>query len=193
MPEAPPLPAWILAGPAAPLLHADEEMEPAGDDMSIDDADLAAPPPLLPCLVHGWACPRLAQQGIRIEEADPGAPAAPWLPGSLDLPSPTPAHEPSRAGREPCLHAPVTTASDVLGNGAGSSAAAAPPPPHRFRFVEPPAVLEASHAGHRPEELSPARFLANGHSNGVAPGTRLPGGSSSEEDEGAPGTSASRR
>jgi hypothetical protein len=192
MPEAQPLPAWILAGPAAPLLHADEEMVPAGDDMIIDGPDLAVSSPPLPCPVHGWACPRLLH-GIHIEEATPMAPAATSPAWSLDLPSLTSAHEPSRAGPEPRLHAPATSASNVLGNGAGSSAAAAPPPPCRFRFIEPPAVLEASRAGHRPEELSPARFLANGHSNGVAPGTRLPGGSSSEEDEGAPGTSASRR
>jgi hypothetical protein len=165
-------------------------MEPAGDDMIIDDPVLAVPPPPLPCPVHGWACPRLLH-GIHIEEAVPMMPAATSPAWSLVLPSPTPAHEPSRAGPEPCLHAPVSSAGDILGNGAGGSAAAAPPPPGRF--VEPPAVLEASRAGHRPEELSPARFLANGHSNGVAPGTRLPGGSSSEEDEGAPGTSPSRR
>jgi hypothetical protein len=140
--------------------------------------------------VHGWACPRLALHIV--------APAAPWPPGSLDLPSPTPTHEsagagaaPSRAEREPRLHAPVTTAGDVLGNG---SAAAAPPPPHGFRFAEPHAVLEASRAGRRPGERSPASFLPNGHSNGVAPGTLLPGGSSSEEEDGgAPGSSASLR
>jgi hypothetical protein len=180
MPEAQPLPAWLLAGPAAPLLHADEEMEPAGDDMIIDDPDLAVPPPPLPCPVHGWACPRLLH-GIHIEEAVPIAPAATSPAWSLVLPSPTPAHEPSGAGREPRLHAPVTMVGDVLGNG---SAAAAPPPPRGFWFAEPHAVLEASRAGRRPGERSPARSLPNGHSNGVAPGTNLPGGSSSSEEDG---------
>jgi hypothetical protein len=33
------------------------EMELAGDDMDIDDPELAPSPPLLPCLVHSWACP----------------------------------------------------------------------------------------------------------------------------------------
>jgi hypothetical protein len=89
MPEAQPLPAWILAGPAAPLLHPDEEMDPAGDDMIIDDPVLAVPPPPLPCPVHGWACPRLELHVIHIEEAVPVAPAATSPPGSLDLPSPT--------------------------------------------------------------------------------------------------------
>jgi hypothetical protein len=168
-------------------------MVPAGDDMIIDDPDLAVPPPPLPCPVHGWACPRL-MHGIHIEEAAPVAPAATSPAGSLDLPSPTPAHEPSRAGPEPRLHAPMTSAGDVLGNGAASSAAAAPPPPGRFRFVEPRVILVASRAGHRPGEWSPARFRPNGHSNGVAPGTHLPGGSSSEkEDGGVPGSSASLR
>jgi hypothetical protein len=113
MPEVQPLPAWILAGPAAPLLHADDEMVPAGDDMIIDDPDLAVPPPPLSCPVHGWACPRLLH-GIHIEEAAPVAPAATSPVGSLDLPSPTPAQEiagagtpPSRAGLEPRLRAPV--------------------------------------------------------------------------------------
>jgi hypothetical protein len=101
MPEAQLLPVWILAGPAAPLLHADEEMEPAGDDMVIDDADLAAPLPLLPCPVHGWACPRLEQHGIHIEEAVPVEPVATSPPGSLHLPSPTPAHEVAGAGTAP--------------------------------------------------------------------------------------------
>jgi hypothetical protein len=101
MPEAQLLPVWILAGPAAPLLHADEEMEPAGDDMVIDDADLAAPLPLLPCPVHGWACPRLEQHGIHIEEVVPVEPVATSPPGSLHLPSPTPVHEVAGAGTAP--------------------------------------------------------------------------------------------
>jgi hypothetical protein len=162
--------------------------------MIIDDPDLAVPPPPLPCPMHGWACLRLLH-GIHIEEAMPVAPAATSPAGSLDLPSPTPAHEPSGAGPEPRLHAPVTSVDDVLGNGAGSSAAAAPSPPRRFRFIELRAVLEASHASHRPGEWSPTRFLPNDHSNGVAPRTHLPGGSSSseEEDGGEPGPSASLR
>jgi hypothetical protein len=195
MPEAQPLPAWILAGPVAPLLHADEEMEPAGDD-----PNLAAPLPPLPCPVHGWACPRLEQHNIHIEEVMPMEPAATLPPGSLHLPSPTPAHEtagagtaPSRAGLEPRLRAPVTSVGDVLDNGAGSSTAAAPLPPRRFRFIVPRAILEASRAGRWPGEWSPTRFLSHGHSNGVAPGTHLSGGSSSEEEDGgAPGPSASR-
>ncbi|XP_047043171.1 protein REVEILLE 3-like [Lolium rigidum] len=63
------------------------------------------------------------------------------------------------------------------------SAAAAQPPQRRLRFIVPRAVLQASRAGRRPGEWSPAR-LSNGHSNGVAPGTLLPGGSSDEEEDG---------
>jgi hypothetical protein len=134
--EVQPLPAWILAGLAAPLLHADEEMEPAGDDMVIDDPILAAPLPPLPCPVHGWACPRLEQHDIHIEEAVPMEPEATLPSGSLHLPSPTPAQEivgvgtpPSRAGLVPHLRAPVTSAGGVLDNRAGSSTAAALPLP----------------------------------------------------------------
>jgi hypothetical protein len=150
--------------------------------------------------VRGWAWPRLAQQGIHVEEADPVAPAAPWPPGSLDLPSPTPMHElagagtaPSRAGLEPHVRAPATSDGDVLDNGAGSSTTAAPPPHRRVRIIVSRAVLESSRAGRRPGEWSPARLgLSNVHSNGVPPGTHLPGGCSSEkEDEGVPGPSAS--
>jgi hypothetical protein len=71
----------------------------------------------------------------------------------------------------------------VLDNDAGGSAAAAQPPQRRLRFIVPRAVLQASRAGRRPGEWSPAR-LSNGHSNGVAPGTLLPGGSSDEEEDG---------
>jgi hypothetical protein len=71
MPKAQPLPAWILAGPAAPPLHTDEEMDPTGDDMIIDDLDLAVPPLPLPCPVHGWVYPRLEQHDIHIEEVVP--------------------------------------------------------------------------------------------------------------------------
>lgn len=138
MPEAQPLPASILAGPAAPNLYADEEME-------IDDPALAAPPPPTPCPIHGWACPRLVHVAPIEEEAELVAPAAPSPPRSPDLPSPTPAHEPSDAGNAP--------SSAGLGT-----------------------------------------RLSNGHSNGVAPGTHLPGGSSSEEEEdAAQGRSAGRR
>jgi hypothetical protein len=135
MPEAPPLPAWILAGPAASSLHTDEEMDP----------ELAAPLPPLPCPVHGWAYPRLAEHGVHVEEV---APAATSPPRGLRCPSPTPAHvlagagnAPSRAGVERRLHAPAISVG-----------------------------------------------FSNGHANGVAPGTRLSGGSSSEEGEGAAGS-----
>jgi hypothetical protein len=180
MPAAHPPPAWLLAGPAAPSLHTDEEMDP----------ELAAPLPPLPCPVHGWACPRLAEHGVHVEEV---APAATSPPRGLRRPSPTPACEPSRAGPEPRLHAPVTSAGDVFGNGAGSSTAAAPPPPCRFRFIEPRAILEASRTGRRPGETSPTNFLPNGHSNGVAPGALFSGESSSEEDGGALGTLSAHR
>jgi hypothetical protein len=186
MPEAQPLPAWILAGPAAPNLYADEEMEPADDDVGVDvdDSALAAPPPPLPCPVHGWACPRLAQQGIHVqEEAEPVVPEA----ASPDLPSPTPAHEPGPSSVESATPsaglAPMAVRDAVLDNDAGGSAAAAQPPQRRLRFIVPRAVLQASRAGRRPGEWSPAR-LSNGHSNGVAPGTLLPGGSSDEEEDG---------
>jgi hypothetical protein len=79
--------------------------------------------------------------------------------------------------------APMAVRDAVLDNDAGGSAAAAQPPQRRLRFIVPRAVLQASRAGRRPGEWSPAR-LSNGHSNGVAPGTLLPGGSSDEEEDG---------
>jgi len=196
MPEARPLPAWILAGPAAPNLYADEEMEPESDEMEVDDPELAAPPPPPPCCEHGWACPRLAANQAPVEEeAEPGPPAAPSPPGSPDLPSPTPAHELVNAGATSSstsigryLPAPVNSFGDFFANGAGSSAAPSPPPSRRIRFI-------ISRSGRRPEEQSLVRHgLSNGHANGVVPGMHLAGGSSSEEEEdGALGASASRR
>jgi hypothetical protein len=200
IPEAQPPPAWILAGSAVPNLFADEQMEPENDDMDVDDPALAAPPPPLPCPVHGWACPRLAQQGIHVEEeAEPEVPEASSSAASPDLPSPTPAHElataePAQSRLDPPLHALAAARDAVLNNDAGGSAAAAPPPPRRLRFIVPRAVLQASRAGRRSGEWSPVRLgLSNGHSNGVAPGTHLPGGSSSEEEDGAPPAAAARR
>jgi hypothetical protein len=165
-------------------------MEPAGDDMDVDDPLLAAPPPPLPCPVHGWACPRLTGQGIHVEEAaGPVALAAASLPASPQLPSPTPAHElvgartaPSSAGFGLRLPTTATAPGDIFNNGAGSSTAAAPPPCRRIRFL--------IRTGHRPTE---GNGLSNGHSNGVASGTHLLGGSSLEDEEGAPGASAPRR
>ncbi|KAK1609913.1 hypothetical protein QYE76_033586 [Lolium multiflorum] len=191
--EAQPLPAWILTGPAALNLYADEEVEPADDAIDVDDPALAAPPPPLPCPVHGWVCPRLAQQGIHVEEeAKPVVPEA----ASLDLPSPTPAHEPAPSSVEPATPsaglAPMAVRDAVLDNDAGGSAAAAQPPQRCPRFIVPRAVLQASRAGRRPGEWSPARLdLSNGHSNSVAPGTQLPGGSS-DEDEGGWGINRRR-
>jgi hypothetical protein len=190
MPEARPLPSWILAGTTAPNLYADEEMEPADDDMDVDDPLLAAPPPPLPCPAHGWACPRLTDQGIHVEEAaGPVALAAASPPASPQLPSPTPANElvgartaPSSAGFGPRLPATATALGDIFDNGAGSSTAAAPPPRRRIRFL--------IRTGHRPTE---GNGISNGHSNGVAPGMHLPGGSSSEDEDGAPGASAPHR
>jgi hypothetical protein len=188
MPEARPLPSWILAGPAAPNLYADEELEPADQEMDIDPA-LAAPSPPPRCPIHGLACPRLVPAALVEEEAEPMAPAAPSPQGSLDLPSPTPAHELVYAGTAPSssglglrLPAPAPALGDVFENGAGSSTAAAPPPRRRIRFL--------IRTGHRPTE---GNGLSNGHSNGVTPGTHLPGGSSSEDEDGAPGASAPRR
>jgi hypothetical protein len=123
--------------------------------------------------------------------------------GFLDLPSLTPAHELVGAGTAPSsvglglrLPAPATALGDVFGNGAGSSASAAtaPAPPPRRRFIVSRATLLANGV-RRLEERNPTRLgLFNGHSNGVAPGTHLLGGSSSEEEEdGAPGPSTARR
>jgi hypothetical protein len=81
MPKAQPLPAWILAGPAAPNLYADKELEPADQEMDINPA-LAAPPPSPGCPIHGLACPRLVPAAPIEEEAEPMAPAAPSPQGS---------------------------------------------------------------------------------------------------------------
>jgi hypothetical protein len=200
MPEAQSLSAWILAGPAAPNLYANEELEPAGQEMDIAPALAALPPPPR-CPIHGLACPRVVPAALVEEEAGPMAPATPSPQGSPDLPSMTPAHElvdagtaPSSAGLGLRLPAPATALGDVFGNGAGSSAstAAAPAPPPRSRFIVSRATLLANGV-HRLGERNPTRLgLSNDHSNGVAPGTHLPGASSSEEEDGAPGPSTAR-
>ena len=203
VPEAQPLPAWILAGPAAPILHADEEMAPQhmDEDVAGDDPELAAPPPPPPCPVHGWACPLLGQPDNNAEEeAVPETsvvPASPSPPGISDLPSSTPTQEAmeTRAASSSVslglrLPAPNVARRDVLDNGASSSATPSQSN-RRGRFIIPRAVLARAGAGRRLGEWSPASLgLANGHSNGVVPGTRLPGGSSSEEEDSAPGPSA---
>ncbi|CAM0874208.1 unnamed protein product [Alopecurus aequalis] len=201
MPEAQPLPAWILAGQAAPMLHADEVMAP--EDMDVDfvgnDPQPAAPPQSLACPVHGWACPLFGQPNNNVEEevvpVAPMLPGAPSPPGSPDLPSPTPAHELMNADVSSSsvslglrLPAPNAASGDVFDNGASRSATP-PQSPRRGRFIVPLAVLARAGAGRRLGEWSPASLgLANGHSDGVAPGTRLPDGSSSEEEESAPGS-----
>jgi hypothetical protein len=201
MPEEQSLPVWILTGPAAPNLYADEELEQADQEIDIDPA-LAAPPPPPGCPIHGLACPHLVLAAPVEEEVEPMAPAAPSPQGSPDLPSSTPAHElvdagtaPSSAGLGLRLPAPATTLGDVFGNGAGSSAsaAAALAPPPRRRFIVSRATLLANGV-RRLGERNPTRLgLSNGHSNGVAPGTHLPGGSSSEEEDGPPGPSTACR
>jgi hypothetical protein len=168
--------------------------------MDIDPA-LATPPPPPGCPIHGLACPRHVPAAHVEEEAEPMAPVAPSPQGSPDLPSPTPAHElvdagtsPSSAGLRLRLPAPAMALGDVFGNGAGSSgAASAPPPRGRIRFIVSRATLLANDV-RRLGERNPARLsLSNGHSNGVAPGTHLPGSSSSGEEYGTPGPSIARR
>jgi hypothetical protein len=103
------------------------------------------------------------------------APAAPPSQPRADvdeprLPSPTPAAPPPspRAGARRCLLA--------LG----------------LPLASPSADSPTSSRGRRAGTWSPAGLgLANGASNGVAPGTRLPGGSS-DEDEEEGGRSAAR-
>jgi hypothetical protein len=141
-------------------------MEPANDAMDVDDPALAAPPPPMPCPVHGWACPRLAQQGIHgEEEAEPVVPEA----ASPDLLSPTPAYEPAPSSVEPATPsaglAPMAVRDAVLDNDAGGSATAAQPPQRCLHFIMPRTVLQASRANRRPGEWIPARL---GLSNGVA-------------------------
>uniref|UniRef100_A0ACD5XT30 Uncharacterized protein n=1 Tax=Avena sativa TaxID=4498 RepID=A0ACD5XT30_AVESA len=132
------------------------------------------------------------------EEAEHVPPAAPSPRGSPDLPSPTPAHgllsavaASSRTSIGHYLPAPVNSFGDVFANGAGSSAAPSPPPSRRIRFIVSRSVLEASRASRRTEEQS--HGLSNGHANGVVPGMHLAGGSSSEEEDGATGSTAPRR
>ncbi|CAM0907588.1 unnamed protein product [Alopecurus aequalis] len=208
MPGAHPSPAWNFAGPAAPNLHADEVMEPENLDVDVvsDNPGPRAAPPSPPCPVHGWACPPFAQPNNQAEEeAVPVAPMLPVAPvtpsplGSPDLPSPTPAHElqndgtaSSSAGLGLRLPAPYAVRGEVFDSGA-SSYAAPPQSPRRDRFIVPLAVLARAGAGRRLGEWNPASLgLTNGHSNGVAPGTRLPGGSSSDEEDDTPGPSAPR-
>lgn len=201
MPAAVPLPAWILAGPASPMLYADEVMEPADEAMDVDavgvEPELAAPPPPRPCPVHGWgpwmvlrpSPPRDYEVQEEAEPTPPVPPAEPAQPDSPRLSSPTPAHEAVAAGASSSsaslgLRLPARAAAlgDVVDNGASSFLG--PSSPRRWHIV-PRAVLQRSRAV--------TLGLANGHSNGVAPGTHLPGGSSSEEEDAAPGPSASRR
>ncbi|KNE86867.1 hypothetical protein PSTG_19766 [Puccinia striiformis f. sp. tritici PST-78] len=104
MPAAAPLPAWILGGPTAPNLYADEVLEPADDAVDVDvEPELAAPPPPRPCPVHGWGPWMVLQppppQDYEVqEEAEPAPPAEPAQPDSPRLRSPTPAHEAAGAG-----------------------------------------------------------------------------------------------
>ncbi|XBJ01231.1 hypothetical protein VPH35_020914 [Triticum aestivum] len=198
MRAAAPLPAWILAGLAAPNLYADEVLEPADDAVDVDvEPELAAPPPPRPCLVHGWGPWMVLQppppQDYEVQEeaepASPVPPAEPAQPNSPRLPSPTPAHEAAGAGASSSsaslglrLPARAATLGDVFDNWASSSTG--PSAPRRWHIV-PRAELQRSRAV--------VLGLANGHSNGVAPGTQLPGGSSSEEEDAAPGPSTSRR
>jgi hypothetical protein len=137
------------------------------------EGELATPPPPPPCPVHGWACPRLGPVAPVEVEAEAAAPVSP------SLPSPTPATASSSAGLGLRLPAPAAAFGDVFNNGAGSSAAApAPTLSHRIRCVGSRSVLEASQADQRPGQAVRSS-LSNGHSNGVAPGVHLPGGSSS--------------
>lgn len=207
MPAMVPLPAWILVGPAAPNLYADEVMEPVDEAMDVDtvgvELELAALPPLRPCPVHGWGpCvtpPSFPPQDYDVQDYKVQEEAEPAPPAQTDSPrlsSPTPAHEAVAAGASSSsaslgLHLPVRTAAlgDVFDNGASSSTG--PSAPRRWHIV-PRAMLQ--HAGQRPGEWSPVNLgLANGHSNGVTPGTHLPKGSSSEEEDAALGPSTSRR
>lgn len=197
MPAAAPLPAWILAGPAAPNLYANDVLEPADDAVDVDvEPELAAPPPPRPCPVHGWGPWVVLQppppQDYEVQEEAELAPpvplAEPAQPDSPRLPSPTPAHEAAGAGASSSsaslgLRLPARAAAlgDVFDNWASSSTG--PSAPRRWHIV-PRAELQRSRAV--------VLGLANGHSNAAAPGTDLPGGSSSEE-EAAPGASNSRR
>ncbi|KAE8803543.1 hypothetical protein D1007_20572 [Hordeum vulgare] len=201
--EPAPLPAWILAGPTAPNLYADEVMEPVDGAMDVDavEPELAAPPPPHPCPVHGWGPWVTPSQSPPLhyvvqEEAEPVLPAEHAQPVSSCLPSPTPAHEAvaarvSSSSASLGLRLPARTVAlgDVFDNGARSSTG--PSAPRRWHIV-PRAVLQ--NTGRLPGEWSPVNLgLAHGHSNGVASGAHLPGGTSLEEEDAAPGPSTSRR
>uniref|UniRef100_A0A8R7Q6U9 Uncharacterized protein n=1 Tax=Triticum urartu TaxID=4572 RepID=A0A8R7Q6U9_TRIUA len=148
------------------------------------------------CMVggHGWSCrlqPPPPQDYEVQEEAELAPPvplAEPAQPDSPRLPSPTPAHEAAGAGASSSsaslglrLPARAAVLGDVFVNWASSSTG--PSAPRRWDIV-PRAELQRSRAV--------VLGLANGHSNAAAPGTDLPGGSSSEEEV-APGASNSRR
>jgi hypothetical protein len=77
----PVVPAWLLAGPAAPMLRADGNVDPA----------LASPPPPGWCEEHGWGpCPRHAHAAVApVEAAMPRAAAVEFAPPRFPSPTPT--------------------------------------------------------------------------------------------------------
>lgn len=196
MPAAVPLPAWILAGPASPMLYADEVMEPADEAMDVDavgvEPELAAPPPPRPCPVHGWgpwmvlqpSPPRDYEVHEEAEPTPPVPPAEPAQPDSPRLPSPTPAHEAVAAGASSSraslgLRLPARAAAlgDVFDNGASSSLGLSSP--RRWHIVP----RGDSRAGQWALQWSRARDT---------PSWRIFFRGGAEEDA-APGPSASRR
>lgn len=94
----------------APMLQADEVLEPEADAINVDavgvEPDLAAPSPPPPCPVHRWGpCPTpplSPPQDYEVQEevepAPPALPAEPAQPDSPRLPSPIPTHESVAAG-----------------------------------------------------------------------------------------------
>lgn len=126
----------------APMLQADEVLEPEVDAIDVDAAgvepDLAAPSPPPPCPMHRWGpCPTPPSsppQDYEVqEEVEPPPPTLPAEPAQTDsprLPSPTPAHEAVAAGASAAsfglgMHMPSPVGARAMNMDAGASSSSA--------------------------------------------------------------------
>jgi hypothetical protein len=168
---APTAPNRLRAGPAAPLLETDGNVDPA----------LASPPPMkLPPLVsHFPDAPRVqvrADDALAFVSAATGASSFVFGSGTATVDAVAVMRPPS-----PTLEAPPSPRADVRRRLAALV----------LPLSSPASASPSSSRGRRSETWSPAALeLSNSRADGAAPGTRFPGDSS---DEGIRGRSTSGR
>jgi hypothetical protein len=134
-------------------------MEPAGDDMTIDDADLAAP--AMPCARLGLpkaSAARHPHRGSRprgsCSALASGVPGPPFSDSDARAGGRRDRSVESRTGAAPPRAG--DSDGDVLDNGAGSSTAVAPPRPNHRAARRPGVQLRRPSAGGvEPGEVGP--------------------------------------